>query len=64
MKKFLLLFVSCVVFSAFAFTAEDFSNANYLVQKNIIQPQETEVQYRLDDKILRQEVIGMALKIK
>jgi len=39
-------------------------NANSLADQGIITKQTIDTKYRLDDKILRQEVIGMALKIK
>lgn len=66
MKRFfsvsiILLFVS----STFAYEDTDITNANFLASENIIVDQsQAPAQYRLDDKILRQEVIGMALKIK
>jgi hypothetical protein len=47
-----------------ASTVQDFANAVFLSDRAIITPQTESYQYRLDDKILRQEVIGMALKIK
>ncbi len=64
MKKiFLSLFLSLACIS-FAYTSEDTSNAHYLADQGIITKQTVTSKYRLDDKILRQEVIGMALKIK
>jgi hypothetical protein len=64
MKK--IIFVSLLTLSLYslAYTSEDVSNANYLADQKIVTKQTTGTGYRLDDKILRQEVIGMALKIK
>lgn len=65
MKKILIPSVLLViVFQAFAYTQVDLDNATYLSQKGIIKTQTTAKNYRLDDKILRQEVIAMALTIK
>ncbi len=68
MKKSLLLFsLFSFIFAlwiTFAYSAEDTSNANYLADQGIVTKQSTTSKYRLDDKILRQEVIGMALKVK
>jgi len=67
MKKPLLFctlsFVLCI-WVAFAYTSDDTANANYLADQGVVTKQTTASQYRLDDKILRQEVIAMALKIK
>lgn len=65
MKKTLILSTFLAfAFQAFAYTQTDFDNATYLSQKGIIKTQTTPRNYRLDDKILRQEVIAMALTIK
>ncbi len=64
MKKLSVLCAFCFVLSAFAYTSEDVSNANYLADQQIVVKQTTASKYRLDDNILRQEVIGMALKVK
>ncbi len=58
-----LYFVFCI-WTTFGYTAEDASNANYLSDQGVVTKQTVASRYRLDDKILRQEVIGMALKIK
>ena len=67
MKKFSLFctlsFVFCISL-VHAYTMTDFDTAKYLADNGIITPQTTATKYRLDDNILRQEVIGMALKIK
>lgn len=68
MKKIISLSVFCVVYSvfwvAFAFSSSDTANADYLSTQGIIRQQTMDMRYRLDDKILRQEVIGTALKMK
>lgn len=64
MKKLSVLCAFCFLLSALAYTNEDTSNANYLADQGIVTKQSTSSKYRLDDKILRQEVIGMALKVK
>ena len=56
-------FVFCV-WATFGYTSEDLSNANSLADQGIVTKQTTASKYRLDDKILRQEVIAMALKVK
>lgn len=64
MKKIFLLSSLFFLISSFAYTSEDTSNANYLADQGIITKQTLASKYRLDDKILRQEMIGMALKVK
>ena len=64
MKKIFLLSSLCFIISSFGFTSEDTANANFLADQKIVTKQTTATGYRLDDKILRQEVIGMALKVK
>ena len=64
MKKLFILYAFCSVHSACAYNSEDISNAHYLADQQIVVKQTTDSKYRLDDKILRQEVIGMALKVK
>lgn len=66
MKKLFLLSSLFFIISSFGYTSEDVSNANYLAEQGIITKDLNAPQYnyRLDDKIIRQEVIGMALKIK
>lgn len=64
MKKLSVLCALCFVLCTFGYTSEDLSSANYLGEQKIVTTQTDPKLYRLDDKILRQEVIGMALKIK
>lgn len=67
MKKFSLLctlFAATNVLCTFAYTSNDFSNATYLANQGTIVTQSSDTQYRLDDRVLRQEIIGMALKMK
>ncbi len=66
MKRFLVVgTVFFSVCSVFAYQDTDITTANSLASHNIIVDQsQTPEQYRLGDKILRQEVIGMALKIQ
>ena len=62
MKKIslLLLFSSLI---AWGYTQNDINHANYLAQGNIIVDQSGDpAKYRLDDSILRQEIIGMMMK--
>lgn len=47
-----------------AYTDADVANAQYLARQSIINTQTMTARFRLDDTILRQEVIGMALKIQ
>ena len=47
-----------------AYTDADVANAQYLARQSLINPQTVTSQFRLDDTILRQEVIGIALKIQ
>lgn len=54
----------CVFGTTLAYAPEDLSNANYLADQSVVMKQINISKYRLDDTILRQEVIGMALKIK
>lgn len=68
MKKIFLVFsLFSFLFSldfTFSYTDNDLSNAQYLAKQGIVQPRKHPSLYRLDDLILRQEVIGMVLKIK
>jgi len=64
MKKIISVSLLTLSLCALAYTSEDVSNANYLSDQKIVTKQSTASKYRLDDKILRQEVIGMALKVK
>jgi hypothetical protein len=66
-KSFLILSLFSLISSlgiTFAYTSEDLSNANYLGDQKIITKQTVASKYALDSKILRQEVISMALKVK
>lgn len=62
MKKiFLLLSFSSLI--AWGYTQNDVNHANYLAQGNIVVDQSADpTKYRLDDSILRQEIIGMMMK--
>jgi hypothetical protein len=66
MKSFLTFSILATIsFSALAYENTDITNANSLASQNIVVDQsQNPEKYRLDDKILRQEVIGMALKVK
>lgn len=59
----ILYFVFCI-WTIFAYTTIDISNATYLANQSIVVKQSNDINYRLDDRILRQEVIGIALKMK
>lgn len=68
-KTFLTFSLLSLLFSSFGivlgYTSGDESKANFLAAEHIITDQSgTPIQYRFDDKILRQEIVGMALKIK
>lgn len=63
MKKVFFL-ILLIPFLGIAYTSTDLSNAVFLGEKGIITLQSSETGYRLDDKITRAEVIGIALKIK
>jgi hypothetical protein len=64
MKKLSILCAFCFVLSALAYTSDDLANANSLADQKIITKQTVVSKYALDSKILRQEVISMALKVK
>lgn len=67
MKKYILLFSFFSISflgGVFAYIAWDVDNAIFLAWSTIITPQKDISQYHLDAKILRQEVIWMALKIR
>jgi len=66
MKRFFAVsIVLFSVFSVFAYDDTDINIANSLASEDIIVDQsQSPAQYNLDAKILRQEVIGIALKIK
>lgn len=56
---------SLIFFSSFAYTGTDVEVANSLADAGIIVNQSSNpVNYRLDDSITRQEVIGMTLKLQ
>lgn len=63
MKKILSLLLLLPLLGN-AYTFSDVSSADFLAQKGIIMTQVSEKGYRLDDKITRAEVIGIAHKIK
>lgn len=66
MKKIFVLsvFFLGISWNTFAYNAEDVWYAEQLTNQNIITQQSTSDRYRLDDKITRAEIIGIALKIK
>ena len=65
MKKiFLLFFLLSSLGMTFAYTSNDASNASYLADQGVVVRRTTDTDYRLDDRVLRQEIIGMALNIK
>lgn len=66
MKK-ILSFVFCILYFvfgiAFAYSSDDLARANLIAQAGLIVSQEAGELYRLDDAMLRQELIGTALKL-
>ena len=66
MKKIsLFIFSFLISLVAFAATPTDIDDANFLAQEGIIVDQSSDIKnYRFEEPILRQEIIGMALKIK
>ncbi|MEI6711620.1 MAG: S-layer homology domain-containing protein [bacterium] len=67
MKKFQLVALSFLVIfcGVFAATPADESNANFLAGEGIIVDHSSApVEYRFGDKILRQEIVAIALKMK
>ena len=67
MKKFQLIALSTLVITCgiFAYTPTDEANANFLAGEGVIINQSSNpIQYRFDDKILRQEIVAIALKMK
>lgn len=67
MKKFQFIALSSVVIfcGVFAATPAEESNANFLAGEGIIVDHSSiPVQYRFGDKILRQEIVAIALKMK
>lgn len=65
MKKiFSGLLLLTMNFSVFGYVDMDIQRANYLAENGIIRDRSSDVsQYRLDDKISRQEVIAIAMKL-
>ena len=69
MKKTVLLFSLFSLLSSLGvvlgYTGIDESNANFLATEHIIVDHaDAPAQYRFDDKIIRQEMVAIALKIK
>jgi hypothetical protein len=69
MKKTFLIFSLFSLFSSLGivlgYTTSDEGNANVLAGEHIIMNHsDAPIQYRLDDKIIRQEIVGIALKIQ
>ena len=65
MKKLLVVLMGCmIVIPSFSYTSLESSIADYLAKEKIVQDHRSDVsKYRLDDKISRQEVIALAMKI-
>ena len=64
MKKFLPLFTLLMLVSVFAVGEKNYLNyAEYLADKEVIVRQRPVENYALTDKVLRQEVIGVALRL-
>lgn len=67
MKKILFLILTTFVVSGsylLAYSEWDIIYAQYLAHESIVTSRDRIADFRLDDTILRQEVIGMALKLK
>lgn len=72
MKKIFLLLVLSFILSACSYTSNDdstytsndLSNAQYLAENALIKSQTSPTLYRLDDFILRHEVIDLAVKMR
>ncbi len=66
MKK-ILSFVLCTLYFvfgiAFGYSSDDMARANLIAQAGLIVSQEDNGLYRLDDSMLRQELIGTALRL-
>lgn len=66
MKK-ILSFVFCTLYFvfgiAFGYSSDDLARANLIAQAGLIVSQEAGELYRLDDAMLRQELIGTALRL-
>jgi hypothetical protein len=63
MKNFFFLSLLCTI-SIFGYSAWNVDSANYLADNGIIKDNHGDVaQYRLDDRISRQEVVGIAMKL-
>lgn len=66
MKKFLscvLCAMYCVFGTAFGYSSDDAARANLIAQAGLIVSHEDIGSFRLDDSMLRQELIGTALKL-
>ena len=63
-KISLFLGILTSIISAFGYSSNDISNAEFLAEQGIITSQPATKSYRLDDTITRAEVIGIALKLK
>ncbi len=63
MKKILSLLLVTVPFLSLAYTTEDVTRADLLAREGVIVDQSANPSaYRIDDFVLRQEVVGMALR--
>jgi hypothetical protein len=66
MKKFQLIVISSLIIACGVFAAPaDENNANFLAQEGVIVDQSSNpANYRFGDKILRQEIVAIALKMR
>lgn len=67
MKKFQLIVLSAIIatYGVFAYTPTDEGNANFLAGEGVIVDHSDDpVQYSFGNKILRQEIVAIALKMK
>lgn len=67
MKKIVFSFVFCTLYIVFgivhAYSSDDAARANLIAQADLIVSHEDMGSFRLDDFMLRQELIGTALKL-
>lgn len=64
MKKLCILSIILSPLVSFAYQDMDIAYANLLAEKGTISKQEKPENYNLASKILRQEIIGITLKLK
>ncbi len=63
MKKTLLFLISTITFVASASALNLLNYAEYLADKHVIVRQRPVENYALSDRVLRQEVVGIALRL-